>query len=523
MRFLIVDDSQTTIRQVRQDLEILYPDAQIDESMTAVDALQKMKRHTYDCVFLDYILKGLTGLDVLKRMNDKEHAIPSMPVVIMTAHGNENVVIEALRLGAQDYLTKGMLNKEALKIAIIKATLVYDLKRSQNDTQKQLNKSQKMEAFGQLSGGIAHDFNNILTILIGQMNMLENELGNPFHSKNAKKEIISKVMQTLNRGSDLVRRLMIFARQRDINPKKINLHAMIKDIKKILGRTLGDHIDVMIDPKSCSECYAMTEAALLEQAIINMAINARDAMPDGGKISIKCGAQKLSSQSAKSLDLTSGEYSYIQIKDDGLGIPEDVQDKIFEPFFTTKDVGAGTGLGLSMVYSFMRDCHGAVEMESERGQGTCFTLYFPKAELNARDTQRQNDKEETDRNIQKGDGQTILVVEDEEEILFLTKTMLSAHGYSILQASNADEAMDILTQQNEIDLLFTDISMPGEMNGVQLAGRATALRPDLKLLFTTGFDDGAIPDMNLARQYDVLNKPYQPDKLYSAIYKALAA
>lgn len=525
---LIVDDNKTVRAMVSKYLLEINPDLEIEEASTAIDALQKMNRKSYTCVFLDFVLKGgLTGMDVLKKLYNEETDLPPMPIIMMTAHGTEEILTEAMRWGAQDYLIKSIVNPVTLNIAMIKATQIFDLKQSRHDASKQLEHIQKTEVFGQLSSGIAHDFNNLLTILIGQAELLNQTLRDD--KRHIKQRVtdgtkaIEKMKRSLSRGAELARRLMRFARQQQVYLESCNPAEIIGQFHDVLQCTLGDDVTIVIQDDMETPPRIKTQIGKLEHALVNMALNARDAMPDGGDLILAQNICDLPDHLRGSSLVNAGPYYHLSISDTGTGMDKETSKQVFEPFFTTKDSGKGTGLGLAMVQEFVSECNGYITLESEKGTGTTFDLYFPICK-SGETLQRENDeqKQSTLSKPAINQDKTILVVEDEADIRNMICGMLGTSGYKIIEASNSCDAIAILIDQShEIDMLFTDISMPGEMNGVQLAGRAQVLKPGLKLLFTTGYDDSALQDMNLARKYNVLTKPYEPNDLFEAVDRAL--
>ncbi len=330
-------------------------------------------------------------------------------------------------------------------------------------------------------------------------------------------ERLKTIEKATRRGADLVKRLMIFSRQRQLDPVTVDINESLKNIGGLLRQTLGEMIVVNVEIGEDVILVDVDEGQL-ENAIINMGVNARDAMPDGGDLILKAEPVYLDDPIAQSLGLAAGDHICLSIEDTGFGMSQDVLDNIFDPFFTTKDIGAGTGLGLSMVYGFVRETGGAISVESSIGEGTKFSLYFPRSH---KTLSADNQGECNAAPIDAG-GETILVVEDEVEIRTVAAMILQANGYNIIQAEDGIEALHILQNEDEkIDLIFTDISMPGGMNGVQMAARAQVLQPGVKLLFTTGYSSMVTPDMSLIEDYPILNKPYDTDVLVEKIKEVL--
>ena len=519
LSILLIDDDDADRSLFKKYLIKPGQNLTIVEASTFKDGLEIIRngRH-FDCVFLDYMLPDMDGISLLKKVYNKEADIGPFPVVMLKGQSRESVAIDAIRYGAQDYLIKDNISTDTLYIALAKAQQVFELKRSRNEARALLEHSQKMDAVGKLTGGIAHDFNNLLTITFGNTRLLMDMLQKETPDMAACVEKVRIIQKAMQRGSDLVKHLMVFSRQRTLEPVTVDLNQLMADSSVLLQRTLGASVEI----KTIwgADIHAVDlDPGQLENVIINMGVNARDAMLDGGTLIFETENTMLDEMVAKSLGVEAGAYVKLTVSDTGSGMKEDVVEKIFDPFFTTKDIGKGTGLGLSTVYGFVKESGGAIEVESEKGKGTTFSLYFPQSteETPSQETEKKPCEEQNN-----GGCETILVVEDEEEIRFLTTAMLRNEGYKILEASNGQEAVSVIQQSTEsVDLLFTDIAMPGEMNGVQAAARVQALKPNIKLLFTTGYAMGSVPDIELTEEYPVLNKPYQPEDLMLKIRQVL--
>ncbi|MGH1403686.1 MAG: response regulator [Alphaproteobacteria bacterium] len=516
MNILIIDDNKVDRMLFRHFAEGNGTPINVVEAKNAKDGLKKIQDNTFECIFLDFMLPNMDGIDLLKSIYNPETELAPYPVVLLTGQGHESIIIDAIKYGAQDYLIKSNLSTDSVMSAIEKARHVFNIKRSQNETKAKLNHSQKIEALGKLTGGIAHDFNNILTIILGNIKLLKDDYA--LEERNKEKDIqkIEAVQRAAKRGAELVKHLMIFSHQRTLNPRATNINTILNETQSMLKRTINQSIAISLD---LADDLWLTDIdpTQFENMIINMCVNARDAMPDGGQLSIQTHTTEITVHEAHNLNLSAGAYIRLTVSDTGAGIPKEIQDNIFDPFFTTKEAGKGTGLGMSMVYGFVKECGGTIQLTSTEKKGTTFDIYFPKSS-NTQEAEKDTQKKET---LKKGN-EIILLVEDEEEIKELAACILEGQGYTILQASNADEALKILVDQSqEIDLLFTDIVMPGEINGVQLVARALDLRPDLKVLFTTGFIKTSIPDMNLLDSYSILDKPYRPDGLIQEVQKIL--
>ncbi len=377
--------------------------------------------------------------------------------------------------------------------------------------EERVRHAEKMEAIGQLTGGIAHDFNNILTVITGTIEILAGAVAN----EPQLAAIARMIDEAAGRGAELTQHLLAFARRQPLQPMEVDVNSLIVDTAKLLRPTLGEHIQ--IESAFADEtCPATVDPTQLATALLNLALNSRDAMPDGGKLIIETGSAYLDENYAGMNDVRPGRYAMIAVSDTGLGIPAAIIDKVFNPFFTSKGPGKGTGLGLSMVYGFVKQSAGHIRIYSEEGYGTTIKMYLPPgtgASL-AGETAAAAEIE--------GGHETVLVVEDDRLVLNYVLTQLHALGYATLNASNAADALSLVNDGAAFDLLFTDVIMPGTMNGSQLAGAIQKGRPNLKVLFTSGYTENAIIHHGkLDSGVLLLAKPYRKSDLARMVRKAL--
>ncbi len=380
--------------------------------------------------------------------------------------------------------------------------------------EQQLRQSQKMDAVGQLTGGVAHDFNNILTVITGTIEILAEGV----EDDPALKEITGLIDEAAQRGAQLTRQLLAFARRQPLEPKQINPNKLLEDTTKMLQQLLGEHIEIamVLEPQAWP---AMVDPTQLSTALINLAVNARDAMPEGGKLTIETDNVVLDESYAQAhSEVQPGNYVMIAVSDTGAGVPDAIKDKIFEPFFSTKEMGKGTGLGLSMVYGFVKQSGGHIKLYSEEGHGTTIKLYLPRA-----GGQADTAAEQAPAPIS-GGSETILVVEDDPLVRTYVIAQLQGLGYTTLSASNAAEALALVESGAKFELLFTDVIMPGAMNGRQLAGELQRRGIPFKVLFTSGYTENAIVHHGrLDPGVILLNKPYRKSDLARLVRVALAA
>lgn len=370
-------------------------------------------------------------------------------------------------------------------------------------TEERLQQSQKMEGIGQLTGGVAHDFNNLLTIIIGNLEALQRHLTEEGLDVTRLQRSADNAMRGARRAESLTQRLLAFSRQQPLEPKSVDVGRLVTGMSDLLRRTLGEQISVeTVLAGGLWRAYA--DPNQLEVALINLAVNARDAMPKGGKLTLETANVHLDERyAAERVEVLPGQYVMLAVTDSGVGMPSDVKAKAFDPFFTTKDIGQGTGLGLSQVYGFVKQSRGHVQIYSEVGEGTTIKIYLPRYHSDATDAE-----EEPVRTVARG-SETILVVEDDEDVRNYSSESLRELGYTVLEARNARAALQMLERHAEVAVIFTDIGLPGGMNGRQLGEEARRLRPTLKVLFTSGYARNAIVhEGRLDPGVELLTKPF---------------
>lgn len=382
----------------------------------------------------------------------------------------------------------------------------------QRETEARLNQAQKLEAVGQLTGGVAHDFNNLLTVILGNAEALSERL----EDKEARR-LAEMTASAAERGAALTKRLLAFSRKQPLQPRLLDISKQVDGMEELLRRALAEHIDIRIShPRNVWQ--TALDPSQLEAALLNLALNARDAMPGGGYLTIETANVAVDEEHAlPEDDLPPGDYVRVSVSDTGEGIAADALPHIFEPFFTTKDVGKGSGLGLSMVYGFVKQSGGHVRVYSELGEGTVVKMYFPRSRL----VDRSGRGQMLARQIV-GGNELILVVEDNALVREYLVGQLKALGYRVEMASSGIKALELLDTVPGIDLLFTDVMMPGGMNGQELAQIARSRQPDLKLLFTSGYSENAFAHSGrLDLPIELLSKPYRRDQLASKLRKVL--
>lgn len=382
----------------------------------------------------------------------------------------------------------------------------------------QLRQMQKMESIGQLTGGIAHDFNNMLAIVIGSLDMAKRRLTENVDPRVASG--IENAAEGAQRAAQLTARLLAFSRQQPLDPQPLDTNKLVGGMSELLRRTIGETIRV--ETVLAGGLWRTNiDAGQLESAILNLCVNARDAMPDGGHLTVETANGHLDdAYAARHNEVTAGQYVTVSVTDTGTGMPPEVVDRAFDPFFTTKGVGKGTGLGLSQVFGFVKQSQGHVKIYSEPGQGTTIKIYLPRYYGEDREAAAYVSPDAATLPQAQGD-EIVLVVEDEDSVRHMSVDALRELGYTVVQASDAAQALSVMTIQPRIDLLFTDIVMP-DMNGKLLSDRARIERPDLKVLFTTGYTRNAIVhNGTLDAGVAFLAKPFTLDQLAFKVREVL--
>jgi PAS domain S-box-containing protein len=386
--------------------------------------------------------------------------------------------------------------------------------RARSESETALRQAQKMEAVGQLTGGIAHDFNNMLTSIIGALDIINVRLQDG--RMDNLDRMIRAASDSAHRAAALTQRLLAFSRRQSLDPKPVDLNALVQSMELLLNQTLGERIQVRLD-LAPSLGKAMVDANQLESALLNLSINARDAMPDGGLLRIATRCASSVPYMGESVAAHPAGHVVLEVTDTGVGMTPDVKERVFEPFFTTKPLGQGTGLGLSMIYGFVQQSNGHIDLQSAPGSGTTVALYLPAAppEDAAADFPSAN-------RTPKGEGQQILVVEDDDQVRFLVSYLLEELGYSVTTARDATTAMPILSSSEQVDLLISDVGLPG-MNGRQLAELMRQERPRVPVLFMTGYaESAAVQSEFLGENMAIITKPFALDDFGQAVRQALA-
>jgi CheY-like chemotaxis protein len=375
--------------------------------------------------------------------------------------------------------------------------------------EEQLRQAQKMEAVGQLTGGVAHDFNNLLAVIMGNTELLESKLGGEDRPYQA-------ILRAATRGAELTQRLLAYSRQQPLRPQALVLAAFVEDMSEMLARTLGETIDV--ETSSDPDLWnALADPGQVESALLNLALNARDAMPEGGKLTIECrNAQLDEAYATRNPEAAAGNYVVLAVSDTGTGMSAKVQARAFEPFFTTKEVGQGSGLGLSMVYGFAKQSGGHVVIHSEKGQGTTVEVFLPRSD-EASGAKAAAPSEESPR----GRNETVLVLEDDEDVRATVVAVLEGLDYRVIAVPEARRALEALNTE-QVEIVLSDVVLPGGMSGPDFAEEAKRRHPGTRVVFMSGYSAAAEEHPGLCAPDSVLlNKPFEKGELAQALRQAL--
>jgi signal transduction histidine kinase/ActR/RegA family two-component response regulator len=476
-----------------------------------------LKEGRMDLILADYSIPGFDGMTAL--VLARQHC-PDVPFLFVSATIGEELAIDALHQGATDYVLKQRLGRlvPSVQRALRELDDRAERKRAEEalrQSEKQFRQSQKMEAVGRLAGGIAHDFNNLLTVIMGYSQVLSTELGtqHPLRGK------VDETLKAGERAATLIRQLLTFSSKQSLDPKVLSLNTAVTSLESLLHRLIGEDIRLVskLDP---ANGRLRADQAQLEQVLVNLVVNARDAMTKGGTLTIETAQVELTRSPVYHLTpLPPGPYVRLTVSDTGCGMDRQTQSHIFEPFFTTKGEGKGSGLGLSTVFGIVTQCGGALDVTSRVGHGTRFDLYFPSVESDILTPAPAQPSGQPRRGTE-----TILVVEDEPSVRTLVRDELRKLGYRVIEAKNGVEACLLATQQaGSLQLLLTDIVMPG-MGGRELAQHLSVINPDLRTLFISGYmDDVGIMAGQEEGTSSFLQKPFTPEVLAHAVRNLLDA
>jgi len=475
---------------------------------TRVDFLRELEAFRPDIVLSDFALPtfdGLTALTLTKELH------PDLPFIFVSGTIGEETAVQALTRGATDYLLKG--HTKRLCQAVLRAVNESTQRAERKSLERQLFQAQKMEAIGQLAGGVSHDFNNLLTAILGYSQLMAEMIppDSPFG------EHLTEIQRAGERAKDLTRQLLTFSRKQIISPRILDLNSIVGGMEKLLRRLIPENVQIAF--RIASDTLPIkADAGQIEQVIVNLAVNARDAMPNGGTITIETGAADLDEEYTRHHpDIAAGRFGMLALSDNGIGMDDRTKAHLFEPFFTTKEPGKGTGLGLATVYGIVKQSGGHISVYSEVGIGTTFKVYFPEI----RESMTSPPPKSSPSGMPKGT-ETILVVEDDEPVRALIRRVLISCGYEVMEAKNGIEALEAIDAcSRPIHLVVTDVIMP-QLGGPELADHLKRMLPTARVIFLSGYATTAIVQHGIVQQgVEFMEKPFTPEQLAQRVRQVL--
>lgn len=513
IHILLVDDDEDDYL-ITQDLLADIGDNRyaLDWVATYEAALDRIAQNVHDIYLVDFRLGKFSGLELLR------WAVANgckAPVILLTGQGDHQVDLEAMEAGAADYLVKGQINPQILERSIRYAVERYRAQAERLKLEAELRQAQKMEAIGHMAGGIAHDFNNVLTAILSYASLARRHVppDHPVYSK------LVGIEESSQRAANLTHQLLAFARRQVVAPRVLNLNEVVLNLDKLLRRLINADIELVTLPGQ-NLSLVKVDPGQVEQVMVNLVVNARDAMPDGGKLTIRTENKVLTPQYAhQHVDVMPGEYVCLSVTDTGMGMTDEVKARIFDPFFTTKEPGKGTGLGLATCYGIVKQNGGHIQVESRPGRGTTFHIFLPAVAVSEADRVVS----EPMTLLPQGE-ESILLVEDEPVVRQIVTELLEQQGYTVYTAVNGEDALRLL-ESNEIprqvDLLLTDIVMP-RLTGTALADKVRGRYPELKIIFMSGYaDESLVKQGTLEVGTAFIQKPFTLEVLARKIRQVL--
>jgi signal transduction histidine kinase len=505
MKFLLIDDNPFDRELLKRGLTALFAGAvyvEVIDNQSFEHALQTLD---YELVFTDYQLKWITGLEILKRIR---HLSADLPVIMVTDTGSEEIATEAMKNGLNDYLLKTHLAR--LPIAVEECFKKSWLQRERRELEAQLQKAQKMESLGLLVSGIAHDFNNLLAAIIGyaQRGMHSISPPHPLY------EQFAAIQNRAEQGARMTHQLLSFARGTPLNPSRLSLQKMLEELREFIQKLLGPSIELHLEIDAALH-LVYADRTQIEQVLVNLCLNARDAMPGGGRLTIAGQNVLLDQTSQERVEVLAGLYVLLTVSDTGVGMDLQTQDRLFEPFFTTKDIGQGTGLGLAVVYGIIKQHNGFIQVRSAPGEGTTFALYFPATIEVVRE---QEEETVLEQEPLPGGSETLLVLEDDQDIQWIMSEFLHECGYTVIVASDGEEGLSLFQKHaSSIALVIADIMMP-KMKGKEFQTYIHRSHPEVKILIVSGYQEIDLKRRELLdAQSAFLQKPFSLDTLASKV------
>jgi signal transduction histidine kinase len=509
LRVLLVEDSEPDAELIVQELRSAGYAPTIARVETASELTAALDATPWDLVLSDYKLPGFSAVGALRLVRER---FVDLPFIIISGSVGEEQAVEAMREGAHDYVMKD--NMTRLAAAVERELDDYTARQEHHQIAEQLRQSQKMEAIGHLAGGVAHDFNNLLTAILAYSESLLQQLpgDSPLRGE------VAEIKKAGERASTLTRQLLAFGRRQVLKPHVVDLNTVVANIEQLLRRVIGEHIELQtfLDPRLGNVRLDTTQ---MEHVIINLAVNARDAMPNGGTLSIRTGRVELDDTHTylQGAPLGPGRYVTLRVSDTGTGMDEATQARAFEPFFTTKDVGKGSGLGLAMVYGIVKQSSGSIQLHSEPDHGTTFVIYLPEATAEARPAKPAPAPVTTLNGTE-----TVLLVEDEELVRQIAQIALERRGYRVIVARDGADAIGRAAAfDGPIHLLITDVVMP-RVSGREVATALRLARPQIRVLYMSGYADEALAQHGIVEPgVAFLQKPFVATALAAKVREVL--
>jgi signal transduction histidine kinase len=515
LRVLIADDSDDDALILLHTLRKAGYQPDYERVCTVSAMKAALQRQGWDIVISDYEMPGFGGFEALQLLQESGQ---DLPFILVSAVVSEETAVAAMKAGAHDYIMKR-------KLARLAPAIERELREAQTRaarktaeaalrlSEAQLRQAQKIDAVGRLAAGVAHDFNNILTVITGRSEILLRQLADD----DPRRKSVEQIEKSAISAAALTRQLLTFSRKQVIEPRVLNLNTVVLNVEKMLRRLIGEDIEIcsVLDPATRN---IKADPGQIEQVIMNLAVNARDAMPTGGKLTITTANTHLDESYLKDFpDLSAGDYVMLAIADTGTGMSEEVKAHLFEPFFTTKPAGKGTGLGLATCFGIVKQNAGHISLETELGRGTTFKIYFPQVQSALEPARVTTQPTEV-----AGGGETVLVVEDEPAVRELAAFTLREKGYTVFEAANGAEGLRFAQHyEGKIDLVLTDVIMP-VMGGKEMADNLRTTHPATKVLFTSGYTEDAIGHHGVLRPGILfLQKPYMTATLARKVREVL--
>lgn len=537
IKVLLIEDDEDDFFLTRELLYDIDPERLKLDWVSSYEAgLARIAERAHDVYLIDYRIGANTGLDLLAEARRRGCRAP---LILLTGDGDREIDIAAMHAGAADYLVKGQISAPLLERSIR-----YSIERARNlevlrERESQLLQSQKMEAIGRLAGGVAHDFNNLLTAITGYSDLLLGRLD----AQSPLEGDVLEIKKAAERATALTRQLLMFSRKQLVEHKVLDLNTVVTELEPMLRRIIGEDVTLLVQTDAAVPATVFADPGQMEQIVLNLAINARDAMPSGGGLTIKVSVESARGRQSDAAGLKperggmpsdsvvymprpnqpaptmnkARNYVHLSVRDTGVGMTPQLMEHIFEPFYTTKQPGKGTGLGLSTIYAIVQQCGGQVMVRSIPAHGSQFDVYLPQS---TGPVEPQN--QAVLQHNEPAPEATILLVEDQPLVRKLIRRLLQVDGYKVLEAGHGEDAMELSAAfADSIDLLITDIVMP-RISGDQLAAKLVKQRPTMRVLYVSGYADFEVFSEALQPHEYFLQKPFSPAELASKVCEILS-